>query len=202
MSLIRITCLAVSLALASGVSLAAETGSKSPAGKPADAPANNSAIMAEKARADKKAMIAGNLNLTEGESKAFWPVYEEYQKGLVVLNDGEVSATTTFAKARQAGASMDDASKKLVSDLLASEQAEVDLRKAMAAKVQAALPAAKAARYLQIESRVRLAVRSQLAARLPVVGGPIAGMPGASAPVAAPAKAPGNKTPAAAPKNP
>jgi len=197
MSLIRISCLAVSLVLASGVSLAAETASKSPAGKPADAPANNSAIMAEKARADKKAMVAANLNLTEGESKAFWPVYEEYQKGLAGLNEREFAVASAFAKSRQAGASLDDASKKLVSDLLASEQAEVDLRKAMAAKVQAALPAAKAARYLQIEGRIRVMVRGQLAARLPVVGGPIAGMPGASAPVAAPAKAP-----AAAPKKP
>lgn len=202
MSLIRIACLAVSLVLVSGASLAAETAGKNPAGKnsagkPADAPANNSAIMAEKARADKKAMVAANLGLTEGESNAFWPVYEEYQKGLAALVEGEVSAMNTFAKSRQAGASVDEASKKLVTDLLAGEQAEVDLRKAMAAKVQAALPPAKAVRYLQIESRVRLAGRAQLAARLPVIGGPIAGMPGASAPVAAPAKAP-----AAAPKKP
>ncbi|MFP5440804.1 MAG: hypothetical protein ACLGHJ_04865 [Gammaproteobacteria bacterium] len=197
MSLIRIACLAVSLALVSGASLAAETAGKNPAAKPADAPANNSAIMAEKARADKKAMVAANLGLTEGESKAFWPVYEEYQKGLAALVDGEVNAMNAFAKSRQAGASVDEASKKLVTDLLAGEQAELDLRKAMAAKVQAALPPAKAARYLQIESRVRLAGRAQLVSRLPIVGGPIAGMPGASAPVAAPAKAP-----AAAPKKP
>ena len=34
----------------------------------------------------KKLLIAENLGLTEGESKGFWPVYEEYQKELEAIN--------------------------------------------------------------------------------------------------------------------
>jgi hypothetical protein len=43
------------------------------------------------------------------------------------------------------------------------------LRKDYAAKLTAAIPAAKAARYLQIESKIRAAVRYEMAAAIPLV---------------------------------
>jgi hypothetical protein len=43
-----------------------------------DKPADNMQIMREKVKADKKLLVASNMQLTEAEAKAFWPVYEEY----------------------------------------------------------------------------------------------------------------------------
>jgi len=45
----------------------------------------------------------------------------------------------------------------------------VKLRKDYAAKLTAAIPAAKAARYLQIESKIRAVIRYELAANIPLV---------------------------------
>src|SRR5512146_1496991 len=50
-----------------------------------DAPADNMQIFLEKVRADKKLLVAENMQLTDSESKAFWPVYERYQDELFLL---------------------------------------------------------------------------------------------------------------------
>ena len=40
---------------------------------------DNMQIVIEKIRADKKLFVAENMQLTEAEAKAFWPVYKQYQ---------------------------------------------------------------------------------------------------------------------------
>jgi len=50
-------------------------------------PADNMEIVKEKVRADKKLLIATNMDLTESEANAFWLVYEAYQAELGKLRD-------------------------------------------------------------------------------------------------------------------
>jgi hypothetical protein len=47
-----------------------------------DKPADNMQILREKIKADKKLLVASNMELTESEAKNFWPIYEDYQKDL------------------------------------------------------------------------------------------------------------------------
>jgi Spy/CpxP family protein refolding chaperone len=49
---------------------------------------NNMDILRQKIKADKKLLIAQNLQLTDAEGTAFWPVYEAYQKDLQQINQG------------------------------------------------------------------------------------------------------------------
>ena len=49
--------------------------------------------------ADKKQLVAANLDLTAAEAAAFWPLYEQYQKELHGLNDR--IATLVMADARE-----------------------------------------------------------------------------------------------------
>ena len=42
----------------------------------------NMEILAEKVKADKKLVVAMNLNLSNAEAEAFWPVYNTYQADL------------------------------------------------------------------------------------------------------------------------
>ena len=46
----------------------------------------NMEILRQKVKADKKLVVAANLQLTDAEGTAFWPVYEAYQKDLQQLN--------------------------------------------------------------------------------------------------------------------
>jgi len=54
-----------------------------------DKPADNMEIVKEKIRTDKKLFVATNMQLTESEANAFWPVYEAYQAELGKLRVSE-----------------------------------------------------------------------------------------------------------------
>ena len=51
-----------------------------------DKPADDMEILRDKLKADKKLLVATNMELTESEAKNFWPVYEDYQKELQRIN--------------------------------------------------------------------------------------------------------------------
>ena len=51
-----------------------------------DKPADNMQILRDKVKADKKLLVAVNMDLTESEAKGFWPIYEEYQRDLAAIN--------------------------------------------------------------------------------------------------------------------
>ncbi len=42
----------------------------------------NMEILKQKLKADKKLLVAGNMDLSDAEGKKFWPVYDAYQKDL------------------------------------------------------------------------------------------------------------------------
>lgn len=170
--------LALSLAVAPAFTVAAEKSAAAAAAAPAaEAPADNTEIFAEKLKADKKALVAGNMQLTESEAKAFWPIYSEYQAALDEQNKRLGKVVAEYADNYRKGTLTDDVVTRLIADMLAAEQGEVDLRKTFAPKLTKALPPAKALRYLQIENKVRSVVRAQLAQRIPLVGGQPKGKP-------------------------
>ena len=43
-------------------------------------------ILRQKVKADKRLLVATNMALTEAEGKAFWPLYDAYQKDLGQIN--------------------------------------------------------------------------------------------------------------------
>ena len=131
--------------------------------------ADNMAIVMEKVRADKKLLVAANMELSEQEAPAFWPVYESYQKELAGLNERTRKMIESYATAYNAGAVPDDTAKKLLDEALAIEAAEVDLRKSYVPKFSKVLPAAKVARYYQIEQKIRAAIKYELANGIPLV---------------------------------
>lgn len=152
----------------SAVILAALVGFAVPA-FPQEKPANNLEIVHEKLKADKKLIVAKYLELTESEAKRFWPVYEDYQKDLQKINERLLNMLQSYAAAYRNKSLTDEEAKKLLDEWIALEQAEVKQRSAYTSKVLKALPAKKAARYLQIENEYRMLIRYDLAATVPLV---------------------------------
>ena len=129
---------------------------------------SNMEILRQKLKADKKLVVAENLKLTDAEGKPFWPVYDAYQKDLQAIN--RLTATIlAYATAYNQGPVTNEMAKKLLDEALAIEDAEAKLKTALVPKVMAVLPAAKAARYIQIENKIRAVVRYELAAGIPLV---------------------------------
>ena len=65
--------------------------------------ASDMQILADKIKADKKLVVAANMQLTEDEAKAFWPVYDAYQKDLQAINKRAGATIKSYADALQRG---------------------------------------------------------------------------------------------------
>jgi hypothetical protein len=132
-----------------------------------DKPADNMEIVKEKIRTDKKLFIATNMQLTESEAKAFWPVYDAYQAELAKLMDREGKLIEKFAANYETMS--DDVAKKLLDDSLSIDSSLLKLRQSYLAKFRGVLPDTKVARYYQIESKIDAVVGYELAKIIPLV---------------------------------
>ena len=131
--------------------------------------ADNMQILREKIKADKKLLVAANMDLTESEAKGFWPVYEEYQKDLTAINQRIGKLIESYAGDYRANTLTDEKAKKLIDELVAIEQAEAGLKASYVPKLSKVLPPKKVARYLQIENKIRAVVKHELAGGVPLV---------------------------------
>lgn len=156
MRLMRIVLVALAMSLA--VPALAQEGSTS-----------NMEILRDKLKADKKLVVAANMQLSDAEGQAFWPVYEEYQQDLMKINAQLGKVILAYADAYKKGAVPDDVAKELMSDALDVEEAELKLKREYMPKIEKTVGAAKAARYLQIENKIRAAIKYELADGIPLV---------------------------------
>ena len=124
------------------------------------------AAMTQAARKDKRALVADKLSLTPAEAKKFWPVYDSLQKDLTRLNrERNVSLEILANRDRPPS---DAYAKQVVNDLMSIEEQEVKaMRKAANASMRA-LPPRKAARYMQIENKLRAVQDYEIAVAFPL----------------------------------
>lgn len=132
-----------------------------------DKPADNMEIFREKARADKKVVVASVLELTESEAKVFWPVYNAYQSDMIGHYDRLIKLIDTYAKAYNA--MTDETATKLLTEYLALESNHAALLTSYLPRFQKVLPARKVARLYQVENKVRALVNYELAREIPFI---------------------------------
>ena len=129
----------------------------------------NMQILLDKVKADKKLVVAANMDLSDAQSKVFWPIYDAYQKDLMKINQRTAKMIANYADAYNSGAMTDKQAQALIKDALAIEASEVAMHKKYAAKLGKVLPARVVARYLQIENKIRAAIRYEMADKIPLV---------------------------------
>ena len=134
-----------------------------------DKRADNMEILRDKIRADKKLVVATNMELSESEAKNFWPIYDQYQKDLQNINGRVLALLESYAADFKSKSLTDDKAKKLIDEAVAIDQAEANLKSTYAPKLGKALPARKVARYMQIENKIRAVVKYDLAQGVPLV---------------------------------
>jgi hypothetical protein len=134
-----------------------------------DKPADNMQILRDKIKADKKLLVATNMELTESEAKGFWLIYDQYQKDLQKINRRMANVLESYAADFRGKSLTNDKAKKLIEEAVAIEQAEANLKSTYAPKLSKVLPVKKVARYLQIENKIRAVVKYDLAQGVPLV---------------------------------
>lgn len=130
-------------------------------------PAENMQILIDKIKADKKLLVAENMQLTDKESKAFWPVYEKYQSELFLIR------TRTLNLIKDYGASYeemtDSKAKKLLDEYMTIETLRLKLGKTYLPLFRKVLPDTKVVRYYQIENKINAALYYELAESIPLM---------------------------------
>ena len=132
-----------------------------------DGPADNMQIFLEKVRADKKLLVAENMQLTDSEAKAFWPVYERYQDELFLLRMRSLKLIKDYTDSYEKMTG--DTAKKLLDEYMTIETLGLKLRKAYLPKFLKVLSPVKTARYYQIENKIQAALYYELAKDIPLM---------------------------------
>jgi Spy/CpxP family protein refolding chaperone len=121
----------------------------------------------DEARSDKHALVASTLQLTDAEAKRFWPIYGAYQQSLDTTNRRRNVALEGLMFGDRKMTNL--AAKRLVTELMAIDDAEAKARRTLRNRLMRALPPVKAARYLQLEDKIQAIRDYDIASTVPLV---------------------------------
>lgn len=118
-------------------------------------------------RSKRKQLIAANLKLTDSEAERFWPVYEQYIKELIAINDKKFALIQNYA----------DNFAKMTNDdalLFTRQWLDVDietkeLRQKYVPIVAKVLDGKKTATFFQLDRRIAMMLELQVASQIPLV---------------------------------
>ena len=115
---------------------------------------------------DRKAVVVAAMELTEAEGTDFWPLYREYRSAMDKIADDRVKLVLDYAKLYPTVP--EEQAKEMLSTYTSLEQRQVEKRNLYLQKFSKVLPAAKALRFAQVETRLDLLVHLNLAASIPL----------------------------------
>ncbi len=118
-------------------------------------------------KTDKKAFVASKLALTPAEAKKFWPLYDQYQRALTVV--GQQRAVSLEGQLSRTEPMSNPYAKQLAAASIAADDAEIRARHRLYNRLIRVLPPIKAARYLQLEEKIRAIRDYDLAAAIPLI---------------------------------
>jgi len=135
-------------------------------GRPA-ASQGNLDLLRDTIRANRKALIAVNLALTDEEAAKFWPVYDRYQKEISAVGDRLAALVEDYISHFRDLSS--EKALQLTGDYLAAEADRLQVRRSYLAEFAKILPGRTVARFYQIENKMDAVLRYDLAGTIPVV---------------------------------
>jgi len=118
------------------------------------------------ARAERKAVVGQNMSLTDSESKAFWPLYDEYEGKMDKIEDRHVREIKDFAAHFQNLTNVD--ARRKLNEVMAISQARLNVQSLYIPKFRAILSDVKVTRFFQIDNKLRALVQCQIAQIVPL----------------------------------
>lgn len=119
-------------------------------------------------QADRQAVVAANLGLTDAEGAAFWPVYREYRGEMAKVGDRLQKLIQDYAKIYDTATA--EQAKPMVDEMLSIQKAELKVKESYLPKFRKVIPETKVARFLQIENKIDALIKLELAADIPLIG--------------------------------
>jgi hypothetical protein len=118
------------------------------------------------ARADRKAIVGANMNLTAAQAKAFWPLYEAYEAKMDKLDDRHAAEVKAYAEHYQTLTDQDAANK--LDEVIAIKQARLNVQKEFAPKFRAAVSSINTTRFYQIDNKLSAMIQCDIAQIVPL----------------------------------
>lgn len=123
-------------------------------------------IIIRQVQTDRRAVYAQNLQLSDSESRAFWPIYDECELAMKKITDRRLALLDEYA-AKFDTLTDADADRLLAERMKLDEQA-LETKQKYAKKVQKALPSVKALRYAQLQDRIDNIIAAQVFSLIPI----------------------------------
>jgi hypothetical protein len=124
-------------------------------------------LLRQDVRAQKKQIVAANMQLTDAEAEKFWPVYDQYTADMKKLGDIRVGLIKQYAQNYN---SLTDAQ---ANDLMQKwgnlDESVSQLRLKYVPIFEKVVSAKKTALFFQIDRRLSLIIDLQLASAIPLV---------------------------------
>ena len=117
----------------------------------------------------KRALVTEQLALSPEQAERFWPVYDAHQEALSKLNRRRLENILIYARAWNTGTVDDRTASQVAKEAIAVEEDEATLLKKTFHQACKVLSTAQAARYVQLEAKVRARMRYEEAEGVPLV---------------------------------
>ena len=122
------------------------------------------------ARAQRKATVGANMNLSPDEAAKFWAVYDGYEAAMDKVEDRHVRELKEFAK--NYNNLTDQAAKKKLDEVIAIQQARLDVQKQFIPQFRAAVSQIKVTRFYQIDNKIQALIQCDVAQLVPLAAAP------------------------------
>lgn len=117
--------------------------------------------------AERREMVAANLDLADTHREIFWPLYLEYRAAINTINDDKVRFYQRFFSSYETLS--DDEAIALLDGHLEIKRRYLDVQKKFSQKMQAALPGRIVARFFQIENKMDIIVDYEMTGEFPLI---------------------------------
>jgi hypothetical protein len=114
----------------------------------------------------RRVLVAGALPLSEAEARAFWPIYDDYERARRRFDERANRLVADFV------ASLPDLSdtqaKAMLAEAFAIDDERLELRRRFSERMAKALPPRKLVRFFQIDNKLDSVVRADVARQIPL----------------------------------
>ncbi len=117
-------------------------------------------------KTEKKAAIAEAMQLTDAESQAFWPLYNEYNEKMYVINTDLFNTIKDYSEHYET--MTDEKALELWANATKVETELLKLEKTYFKKFLKILPPTKTVRYFQAENKIKALIDAELALEIPM----------------------------------
>jgi hypothetical protein len=123
-------------------------------------------VLLKRVMEDKRSVYAASLELSDSEGRAFWPIYDDYEAKVKQLDDRFLALVNRFAAEYDTLSDVEAA--EMLEEKMAIEKDRMALKQTYTRKVAKALPAKKALRYAQVETRIENMIRRDVYGLIPL----------------------------------